>query len=333
MSRDEGKETEKAKVQAILAEISSAATVTDIERIKVQLQNIDKTLLDSSTLDLLKEASESLKDKGIAIKTQVAEQLIEKNQQEISNLKDNFKSIEQRYGEFESITNNYIKEKEEETKKLKDIRERIEKGENIPQHELDTHIKSPEQIKAEQQTIAKARKFHKDVNDHHVDLTSKIDKLSNQLQEGELTDEQRASIHKQLGGLQEQLNNHIPIVEKTNKQMQNLDKALHNKGKERENLDRSTNHLPDDHPHRKFVRLIKEQHEAVATGNALPLSPERQQALDRKNIRNQGQSIQMNLTRSGADANKGTSSYSPAHNIPDIKAHQLLEQNKGMQRK
>lgn len=319
MPNDEDNKQVENDLKTYQALLTSAQNPEDLKDLASKIAGLASLTNDPKLLSQIETLAKAaiVKAENAEFKTAssiIAQEQIEKSQQQVTNLREVGEDIARDYPDFKKSSNEYIAEREKELKRLENLRGRIEdnlkNGKPIPQHELDAEIKSPEQINKQRAERRKATEFHKKVTDHDNNLTGKINELETKLKEEGLTAEQKKEYQKQLTEVTEQRVKHTEIKKSADIEVQRVREVANKEIEEHKQYSKIIDGLPENHPEKKklqnFVKFKSEEHIAISTDTDLPKSTERDQALKRAKDKNISDRARSTLSKNTTIKNANT---------------------------
>jgi len=273
-------------VQEILAALKQAAASGVLN-----LKNIISTLKDQEAFS--KISSEDIKElvnntiEKEKQKTKV-EQIV-KNQQEQERAKAELEKVvlekqdaeqERNFKQFKELTNDYIKDKEQENKKIENILSDLNKG-HFNERDFESLIMNEREIKEEQERRQNIMSLHQGIKDHHKDLHHRLNELTTEHNHSDTHPHRRNAIGSLIKDYQEAIEKHKPRVEEAEKQVNKIQQVDKRKEEGCKKLQEHAEKHQDEKV-KKFADLAKKQHEAVKTGKPMSINPEKEVGARRK---------------------------------------------------
>lgn len=163
-----------------------------------------------------------------------------------------------------NLSQEFKKDIEKEINTLSDISDRIAKGENIPQVELDQFVEQKNSRKAKHQAL---NNMHQEAHARDQEFKTEITRLKDVINDPNTPEHEIETARQKLPNIEKQHEQHAPIVKAAREAKTSADDLVNKKRDEKnlliQDITQNIHKLPDSEPIKskflKFAQLIKEE--------------------------------------------------------------------------
>ncbi|WP_341754393.1 hypothetical protein [Candidatus Tisiphia endosymbiont of Dioctria rufipes] len=184
-------------------------------------------------------------------------------EERIASLEREAKEAEQHQA-FKNQNTNFLAEEEKRIAKTRDITNRIQRGDDIPQEELEQLLKSDDQRKADQVHCKAMLQYQKEINDRHTKSGTEVKKWNEAIKSPKSLDADKKIAQQNLAKAEARHEKNTLIKKEVDEHKKALDDIKKRKRTEDNKFLEQIENVPNTDPRKpkltKFAQRMKEQH-------------------------------------------------------------------------